>query len=69
MTDLVSIKILRDTGASQFLLLSDTLLFFEKLSTGASVLIRGISFEYTPVLLHTVFLSLDFVFGFVKVGV
>ena len=33
----ISIKILRDTGASQSLLLSDTLVFSEKLSIGASV--------------------------------
>ena len=69
MTDSVPIKILRDTGASQSLLLSDTLLFSEKSSTGASVLIRGISSEYTPVPLHTVFLSSDLVSGPVKVGV
>lgn len=69
MTDSVPIKILRDTGASQSLLLSDTLLFSEKSSTGASVLIRGISSEYTPVPLHTVFLSSNLVSGPVKVGI
>ena len=34
----IPIKILRDSGASQSLLLSDTLVLSEKLSTGVSVL-------------------------------
>ena len=45
----IPIKILTGTGASQSLLLSDTLVFSEKSSTCASVLIRGISSKYTPV--------------------
>ena len=51
----IPIKILTGTGASQSLLLSDTLVFSEKSSTCASVLIRGISLpwchriQYTPV--------------------
>ena len=36
------IKILRDTGASQSLILADTLPFSEKTSTGTSVLIQGV---------------------------
>ena len=36
------IKILRDTGASQSLILADTLLFSEKTSSGTSVLIQGV---------------------------
>ena len=43
MSDLTPIKILRDTGASQSLLLSDALSFFEESTVGASVLIRGIN--------------------------
>ena len=43
MSNPTSIKILRDTGASQSLLLSDTLLFSEESSVGGSVFIRGIS--------------------------
>ena len=65
-----SIKILRDTGASQSLLLSDTLSFSEDSSVGASVLIRGISCsEYSPVPLHTVYLKSNLVTGPVKVGI
>ena len=45
------------------------MLFSEKSSTGAGVLIRGISSEFTPVPLHTVFLSSDLVTGPVKVGI
>ena len=36
------IKILRDTGASQSLILADTLPFSEKTSSGTSVLIQGV---------------------------
>ena len=36
------IKILRDTGASQSLILADTLSFSEKTSTGTSFLIQGV---------------------------
>ena len=43
MSDPTPIKILRDTGALQSLLLSDTLSFSEESSVGASVLIRGIN--------------------------
>ena len=70
MSDSTSIKILRDTGASQSLLLSDTLLFSEESSVGASVLIRGINCsEYSPVPLHTVYLRSNLVTGPVKVGI
>ena len=53
----IPIKILTGTGASLSLLLSDTLMFSEKLSACASVLIRGISSKYTPVPLYTVYTS------------
>ena len=50
VSDTTSIKILRDTGALQSLLLSDTLLLSEESSVGASVIIRGINCaEYRPV--------------------
>ena len=69
MSNFKQIKILRDTGASQSFLLSDTLLFSEELSVGASVLIRGINCsEYSPVPLHTVYLKSNLVTGPVKVG-
>ena len=41
MSDAVSVKILRDTSASQSLILAKTLPFAEKSSTGTSVLIKG----------------------------
>ena len=70
MSDPSPIKILRDTGASQSLLLSDSLLFSEESSVGASVLIKGISCsEYSPVPLHTVYLKSNLVTGPVKVGI
>ena len=70
MSDSKQIKILRDTGASQSLLLSNTLLFSEESSIGASVLIRGINCsEYSPVPLHTVYLKSSLVTGPVKVGI
>ena len=50
-------------------MLSETLFFSEKSSTGASVLIRGISSMYTPVPLHTVYLTSDLVSGPVMVGI
>ena len=70
MSDPTSIKILRDTGVSQSLLLSDTLLFSEESSVSASVLIRGINCsKYSPVPLHTVYLKSNLVAGPVKVGI
>ena len=69
LSDTVAVQILRDTGASQFLLLSETLHFSENSSTGASVLIKGAnSLEYSPVPLHTVYLSSDLVSDLVNVG-
>ena len=49
-------RILRDTGASQSLLLASTLPFPEESSVGANVLIKGVdSSDYTPVPLHNVY--------------
>ena len=54
-SNFIPIKILTGSGASQSPLLSDTLVFSEKSSTCARVLIRGISLpwchriQYTPV--------------------
>ena len=68
-SDIVAVKILRDTGASQSLLLAEALPFSEKSSTGVSVLIKGVnSSDYTPVPLHSVYLSSDLVSGPVNVG-
>ena len=51
------IKILRDTGASQSLILADTLPFSEKTSSGTSVLIQGVECGFINVPLHNIYLS------------
>ena len=63
------IKILRDTGASQSLILADTLPFSEKNSSGTSVLIQGVEFGFVNVPLHNIYLSSDLVTGLVAVGI
>ena len=63
------IKILRDTGASQSLILADTLPFSEKTSSGTSVLIQGVECGFINVPLHNVYLSSDLVTGLVAVGI
>ena len=63
------VKILRDTGASQSLILADTLPFSEKTSSGTSVLIQGVECGFVNVPLHNIYLSSDLVTGLVAVGV
>ena len=63
------IKILRDTGASQSLILADTLPFSEKTSSGTSVLIQGVECGFVNVPLHDIYLSSDLVTGLVAVGI
>ena len=64
------IRILRDAGASQSILLTDTLPFSEESSVGANVLIKGVdSSDYTPVPLHNVYLSSNVVSGPVTLGI
>ena len=63
------ITILRDTGASQSLILADTLPFSEKTSSGTSVLIQGAECGYGNVPLHNIYLSSDLVKGPVAVGI
>ena len=63
------IKILRFTGASQSLILADTLPFSEKTSSGTSVLIQGVECGFINVLLHNIYLSSDLVTGLVPVGI
>ena len=58
------IKILRDTGASQSLILEDTLPFSEKTSSGTSV-----ECGFINVPLHNIYLSSDLVTGLVAVGI
>ena len=63
------IKILRDTGASQFLILADILPFSEKTSSGTSVLIQGVECGTVNIPLHHVNLSSDLVTGLVVIGI
>ena len=63
------IKILRDTGASQSLILADILPFSEKTSSGTSVLIQGVECGTVNIPLHHVNLSSDLVTGPVDIGI
>ena len=55
--DTVPIKILRDTGATQSLMVQDILPFIDQCSTGASVLLQGVELGVIRVPLHRVFLK------------
>ena len=66
---LLPIKILRDTGASQSLILADILPFSEKTSSGTSVLIQGVECGTVNIPLHHVNLSSDLVTGLVVIGI
>ena len=63
------ITILRNTRASQSLILADTLPFSEKTSFGTSVLIQGVACGFVNVPLHNNYLSSDLVNGPVAVGI
>ena len=63
------IKIFRDTGASQSLILADILPFSEKTSSGTSVLIQGVECGTVNIPLHHVNLSSDLVTGLVVIGI
>ena len=63
------IKILRDTGASQSLILADIMPFSEKTSSGTSVLIQGLECGTVNIPLHHVNLSSDLVTGLVVIGI
>ena len=63
------IKIVRDTGASQSLILADILPFSEKTSSGTSVLIQGVKCGTVNIPLHHVNLSSDLVTGLVVIGI
>ena len=63
------IKILRDTGASQSLILADILSFSEKTTSGTSVLIQGVKSGTVNIPLHHVNLSSDLVTGLVVIGI
>ena len=64
----VPITILRDTGATQSLLLQDILPFNDESATGESVLVQGIEDNFISVPLHKVILKSDLVSGPVTVG-
>ena len=64
----VPIRILRDTGASQSLLLESILPFSDETATGEFNLVQGIEENILSVPLHSVFLKSDLVTGQVKVG-
>ena len=49
------IKILRDTGTSQSLILADTLPLSEKTSSGISVLIQGLECGFVDDPLHNIY--------------
>ena len=62
-------SLLRDTGASQALILADTLPFSEKTSSGTSVLIQGVECGFIHVPLHNIYFSSDLVNGPMVVGI
>ena len=64
----VPIQILRDTGASQSLLVQNTLPFSDESATGDTILAQSIEGRYVNVPLHKVFLKSGFVSGLVTVG-
>lgn len=64
-----SIQILRDTGASQSLLVEGVLALSEQSATGETVLIHGVELGFSCVPLHRVFLKSGLVSGPVVVGV
>ena len=63
------IKMLRDTGASQSLILADILPFSEKTSSDTNVLIQGVECGTVNIPLHHVNLSSDLVTGLVAIGI
>ncbi|KAJ8035316.1 hypothetical protein HOLleu_22499 [Holothuria leucospilota] len=65
----VRINILRDTGATQSLLLDGVLPLSDSTSTGANVLIQGVECGFISVPLHKINLKSDLVSGSVIVGV
>ena len=70
LSDDTPIKILRDTGSSQSLLLTGTLPFSNDSYSGSNVLIKGVdSVDYSSIPLHNVYLASKLVSGPVKVGI
>jgi len=69
MNKLNSIKMLRDTGASQSLLVQSALPLDEQAFTGSNILIQGIKSDVTSVPLHVIDLQSSLVSGPVMVGI
>ena len=69
-SDSTPIRILRDTGSAQTLMLSNTLPFSNRSFTGAHALVNGVfSDQHTSVPLHRVHLKLDLISGNITVGI
>ena len=62
-------KLLRDTGVTQSLLVDNVLQLSEQTSVGASVLIQGVGLDVINVPLHQIFLKSELVSGPVIVGI
>ena len=70
MSDATHVRILRDTGASQSLVLASILPFSSNSSAGSTVLIKGINCsEYMPVPLHVIQLKSNILSGRFQIGV
>ena len=65
----VLVKILRDTGATQSLLLQGALPLTKQSSAGASMLVQGVELGVLKVPLHKVYLRFTLLSGVVTVGV
>ncbi len=68
-SELRPITILRDTGATQSIILDSVLPFSAVMYTGSDVLVRGIELGCVKLPLHTVCLTSDLVSGVVELGV
>lgn len=64
-----SVRILRDTGASQSIILESVLPFSEQSSCGSSVLVQSIDLSVVKVPLHNVYLRSGIISGEVKLAV
>lgn len=67
-TEKVPINVLRDTGATQSLMLDSVLPFSDQTSAGVSVLLQGVEMGVISVPLHVVSLHSNIVSGIVAVG-
>ena len=63
------VRILRDTGGSQSVILASVLLFSEHSACGYRAVLRGIEMEYVPQPVHLVNVKSKLVSGFFPVAV